>query len=162
MPSSTARSTTRRCSSGLPRTISPAFPPQPKPISETRSSVLPTWRYSTVASFSCPALTSCALPANGVADVPLGGRRTEDDAAFCIVTNAHDLAVAPGIGDHHLMPAAPQLDEYLRGEAGFGYHPSGIGPARIEGGGEVDRVERRGIQGLLQVHTECHIVEEEL
>src|SRR5262249_19758366 len=48
MPSSIARSTTRRCSAGLPRTMSPAFPPQPKPISETRSSVLPTCRYSTV------------------------------------------------------------------------------------------------------------------
>src|SRR2546428_6117404 len=48
MPTSIARSTTRRCSSGLPRTMSPAFPPQPKPISETRSSVFPTCRYSTV------------------------------------------------------------------------------------------------------------------
>src|SRR5262249_29592961 len=48
MPSSTARSTTRRCSAGLPRTMSPAFPPQPKPISETRSSVFPICRYSTV------------------------------------------------------------------------------------------------------------------
>src|SRR5712691_6365178 len=48
MPSSTARSTTRRCSVGLPRTMSPAFPPQPKPISETRNSVFPTCRYSMI------------------------------------------------------------------------------------------------------------------
>src|SRR5687768_7474554 len=51
-----ARATTRRCSAGLPRTMSPAFPPQPKPISEIRSSVLPTWRYSMVASLSSVTL----------------------------------------------------------------------------------------------------------
>src|SRR5712691_2535073 len=67
MPSSTARSTTRRCSAGLPRTMSPAFPPQPKPISETRSSVFSTCRYCTGASLlerelrqpRPPALPAC-------------------------------------------------------------------------------------------------------
>ena len=65
------------------------------------------------------------LPADGVADVPLGGGSTEDDTALLIVTNAHDLAVAPGLGHDDLMPAAPQLEEHLRGETGFGHHASG-------------------------------------
>jgi hypothetical protein len=53
---------------------------------------------------------SSALPADRVADVSFGACSTEDNAALLLVTNAHDLAVAPGIGDDYLMPAVPQLD----------------------------------------------------
>src|SRR6266702_2509807 len=45
MPSSSARATISTCSSIRPRTIRPAFPPQPKPISDRSRSVLPSRRY---------------------------------------------------------------------------------------------------------------------
>src|SRR5882724_4720412 len=99
MPSSIARSTTRRCSAGLPRTISPALPPQPKPISETRSSVLPTCRYSTVASLMA---SSCRLHFQG----PIG--------------HSAPKLQAPGSAIHHHLPhglelglAFPELLVYL-------------------------------------------------
>src|SRR5690349_16578580 len=50
MPNSSARATTRSCWSRLPRTINPAFPPQPKPISDRLSAIFGIRRDRTATS----------------------------------------------------------------------------------------------------------------
>src|SRR5437588_9754020 len=89
MPASRARSTTLRCSIAEPRTIKPAVPPQPKPISEmaTPADVIDLYCIRSVSCIRNRRLRdrriARASPCSATAGLDLRQRREDDRARLC-------------------------------------------------------------------------------
>src|SRR5581483_93128 len=135
----------------------PATPAAPAAPAQRAESPAP----ATPAASATPATsaTSATSVTDGVA-LHAAGVGGGVEHAVAAGHRAHP-AERPGRPDVHDVPPSAQLRNNVRPDPGLDVEHLRLRLAGVERGWHVRRVERREVDGLLEVHAEPHVVEEE-